>query len=42
MTQMLDVVEGNRSLTDISSYIANILAEKLGYNKYKTETTLGC
>jgi lipoate-protein ligase B len=40
MTQISDIAEKKFSLADIANFLAGILAKKLGYNNYKTETTL--
>jgi lipoyl(octanoyl) transferase len=40
MTQISDIAEKKISLADIANFLAGILAKKLGYNNYKTETTL--
>ena len=40
MTQISDIAEKKFSLADIADFLAGILAKKLGYNNYKTETTL--
>ncbi len=40
MTQISDIAEEKFSLADIANFLADILAKKLGYNNYMTETTL--
>ena len=40
MTQISDIAEEKFSSADIRNYLADILAKKLGYNNYETETKL--
>ena len=40
MTQISDIAEEKFSSADIRNYLADILAKKLGYNNYETETEL--
>lgn len=40
MTQISDIAEEKFSSADIRNYLADILAKKLGYNSYETETKL--